>query len=362
MDTLTNQQSLPEPEQLLRQQYYRDRLPEMRLLEKLLHKGGDRLRVQVLTEVFDGELALPVYALELGSTAKEAPVLILCGGVHGIERIGTQLLLAQLATLVSRLHWDEGLTHALTQMRLVMLPLVNPVGMARGLRSNGRGVDLMRNAPIDAIAPRPWLVAGHRLGRWLPWYRGRKGDPMEAEAAALCALVRQHTLHSPFTLALDCHSGFGMRDRVWFPYASGSGMMEHTPELHAMLRLFEKAHPHHTYLFEPQFHHYSTHGDLWDYLYSEHLGRSEHAFLPLTLEMGSWLWVKKNLRQLTSYTGLFNPMVPHRQRRTLRRHYLLLEFMINAVRSWQNWLPDEQARERHQRHAERRWLKGEPQE
>lgn len=365
MDTLTHLET-QDREQTLRQQYYRERLPEMRLLEKLIHKGRDKLRVEVLTEVFDGKvpdggLALPVYTLELGSTAKDAPVLILCGGVHGIERIGTQLLLAQLATLISRLKWDEGLNHALTQLRLVMIPLVNPVGMARGLRSNGQGVDLMRNAPVEAVAPRPWLIAGHRYGRWLPWYRGRKGDPMEAEAEALCAMVSRQIEHAPFTLALDCHSGFGMRDRVWFPYANDLRMMEHAAELHAMVRLFEKAHPHHPYLFEPQFHHYRTHGDLWDYLYSAHLERSGQVFLPLTLEMGSWLWVKKNLRQLTSYRGLFNPMVPHRQKRTLRRHHLLLEFMINAVRSWQNWLPVEQERQRHHRNAERRWLEEEQQ-
>lgn len=358
MDTLTRPQPQLDREQRFRQQYYRERLPEMRQLERLIHKWSDQLRVSVLTEVFDGDLALPVYALELGNAAKDAPVLILSGGVHGIERIGTQLLLAQLATLINRLQWDETLKHSLSELRLVLLPLVNPVGMARRIRSNGRGVDLMRNAPLDAETPRPWLVAGHRLGRWLPWYRGRKGDPMEAESAALCALVSQQTEHSPFTLSLDCHSGFGMRDRIWFPYANDSRMIEHAPELHAMVRLFERAHPHHPYLIEPQFHHYRTHGDLWDYLYTEHLVRSNHTFLPLTLELGSWLWVKKNLRQLTSYTGLFNPMVPHRQQRTLRRHYLLLEFMINAVRSWQNWLPDEQARARHQRQAERRWLMG----
>ena len=48
-------------------------------------------------------------------------------------------------------------------------------------------------------------------------------------------------------------------------------------------------------------------------------------FLPLTLEMGSWLWVKKNPRQLFSRHGIFNPLIEHRQQRVLRRHLALLD-------------------------------------
>jgi len=342
-----------------RADYCRQRLPELRLLERLIHKGEGLLRSRVLAEVADGDQRLPLYALELGSERPDRPVLILCGGIHGIERIGSQLLLAELATLIHRIPWDAGLQHCLEQMRLILVPLINPVGMARGRRSNGNGVDLMRNAPIDADRPTPWPVCGHRLGRWLPWYRGRAQAPMQPEAAQLCAYVQAQTEQAPFILSLDCHSGFGMRDRIWFPYAGRPQLMEHAAELHAMIRLFERAHPHHPYLFEPQYHHYCTHGDLWDYLYRQHLATSDAVFLPLTLEMGSWLWVKKNLSQITSYTGLFNPMVPHRLRRTLRRHHLLLDFLISAVRSWQNWLPDSAGRARHRRYAERRWLRPE---
>ncbi|MBV1789820.1 DUF2817 domain-containing protein [Marinobacterium sp. D7] len=342
-----------------RAEYCRQRLPELCLLERLLNKGAGIVRSRVLAELADGDQHLPLYALELGSDNPDLPVLILCGGIHGIERIGTQLLLAELGTLIYRFRWDKSLQHRLSQMRLLILPMINPVGMARGWRSNGNGVDLMRNAPIDADLPHPWPICGHRLGRWLPWYRGKTQAPMQAEAQQLCRYIQEQTARAPFILSLDCHSGFGMRDRIWFPYAGRHQLMEHAAELHAMIRLFERAHPHHTYLFEPQFHHYCSHGDLWDYLYREHLKQHSSVFLPLTLEMGSWLWVKKNLSQITSYTGLFNPTVPHRQRRTLRRHYLLLDFLISAVSSWQNWMPDRPGHARHQRYAERRWLKRE---
>lgn len=331
------------------------RLPELQLLERLIRKGGERLGLSLLAEIEDEEHTLPLYALSLGSDRPDAPVLLLIGGVHGVERIGTQLLLAQLGTLLSRLTWDQGLGQELEQLRIVFCPLANPVGMAHGWRCNGNGVDLMRNAPVEAEQPYPWLVAGHRIGRWLPWYRGEPHAPMQREAVALCALVRKQTQDAPFSLVLDCHSGFGMRDRVWFPYSGSTRPLEHAAEVHALIQTFEHAHPHHPYLFEPQCHQYRTHGDLWDYLYRQHLGERSGVFLPLTLEMGSWLWVKKNLRQLTSFPGLFNPLVPHRRKRTLRRHAPLLEFLIRATRSWRHWLPGTAARARHQRCAERRW-------
>ncbi|NVK44593.1 MAG: DUF2817 domain-containing protein [Oceanospirillaceae bacterium] len=335
--------------------YYRRQLPELHRLERLIRKGEPRLQSSVLAEVCDGNLALPVYALTIGNPAPDAPVLLLSGGIHGVERIGTQLVLAQLRNLLSRLEWDQGLRQDLEHIRLVLCPLVNPVGMAHGWRSNGNGVDLMRNAPIDAEQPGPWLVSGHRISRWLPWYRGPREDPMQPEAQALCALVQSQISAAPFALSLDCHSGFGMRDRIWFPYAGNNRLFENAAEMHALTRLFERALPHHPYVIEPQFHQYRTHGDLWDYLYRIRRDKGPGLFMPLTLEMGSWLWVKKNLRQLTSFKGLFNPMVPHRHKRILRRHSLLLDFLIRATRSWQSWVPYDDDRRTHQRQAERRW-------
>ena len=69
---------------------------------------------------------------------------------------------------------------------------------------------------------------------------------------------------------------------------------------------------HHRYVIEPQSRQYLAHGDLWDHLYLRSRERPERVFLPLTLEMGSWIWVKKNPRQLFSRQGIFNPLVQHR--------------------------------------------------
>ena len=55
--------------------------------------------------------------------------------------------------------------------------------------------------------------------------------------------------------------------------------------------------------------------------------------------MGSWLWVKKNPRQLFSRRGIFNPLIEHRQQRVLRRHLALLDFVMRAAVSHRHWLP-----------------------
>ena len=78
-------------------------------------------------------------------------------------------------------------------------------------------------------------------------------------------------------------------------------------------------------------------------------------FLPLTLEMGSWLWVKKNPRQLFSRRGIFNPLIAHRQQRVLRRHLPLLDFAVRAAGAWQLWMPQGPDIEAHRLAAMARW-------
>ncbi len=214
----------------------------------------------------------------------------------------------------------------------------------------------MRNAPIDAKDKVPLLGGGHRLSRWLPWYRGRRGEPMEPEAQALCCAVEEELFPRPFSLVVDCHSGFGARDRVWFPYARTKRPFPGLAEVFALKMLFEQTYPHHRlYAIEPQAQHYTAHGDLWDYLYDESQGRSDGVFLPLTLEMGSWLWVKKNPRQMLKFGGMFNPILPHRQQRVLRRYLVLFEFLMRAAQGYRNWLPVGHERARLWEDALRYW-------
>ncbi|MDF1762858.1 MAG: DUF2817 domain-containing protein, partial [Oleibacter sp.] len=316
-------------------------LPELVELEKLIAEGQRHMRIRVPVHVEHKGDHLPFYVLEMGTTAPEAPVLALVGGVHGIERIGTLVILAFLEYLVRRLEWDPALQEQLNHVRLVFVPIVNPSGMAENTRANARGVDLMRNAPIEAEGKVPWLVGGQRISKLLPWYRGEFGASMEPESTALCDTILESLKNQKYCLSLDCHSGFGTRDRVWFPYARSTAPWPGIGAGLSLTELFESTYPHHGhYLFEPQAASYTTHGDLWDHIYDEHQKRTPGScFIPMTLEMGSWLWVKKNPRHLFRYHSLFNPILPHRQERILRRHLALFDFLLSAARTMPQWAP-----------------------
>jgi len=316
-------------------------LPELRALERIIELGAHHLDVTVERDVQmpHGE-SLPVYAIGLGSASHNVPVMGYFGGVHGLERIGTEVVLTHLQNLVMRLQWDSTLHQQLESVRLVFMPIVNPGGMALGTRANPHGVDLMRNAPVQAQEPVPWLVGGQRWSARLPWYRGLPDAPMQIENQAICDVVAREFLPRPFGLTVDCHSGFGARDRLWFPYAHKRDPMPHLAEVQALKNIFVQSNSYHRYVIEPQSLQYLAHGDLWDHLYLRSLAQTGHIFLPLTLEMGSWLWVKKNPRQLFSRHGIFNPLIEHRQQRVLRQHQQLLEFLARAASSHPRWLPN----------------------
>lgn len=333
-------------------------LPEMLALESIVNEGHPQLGVRTMCRVDTAGRCFPVYAITLGSESRTVPAVGFFGGVHGLERIGSQVLLAFLKSLLARLRWDRTLQAQLAAVRLVFMPIVNPAGMWRGTRCNARGVDLMRNAPVDATEKVPLLVGGQRYSARLPWFRGREGQPMEAESEAVCRIVREELLSRRFSIALDCHSGFGLCDRIWFPFAHSTVPIPHLPEVFVLHDLFNQAYPNHNYVFEPQSRQYLTHGDLWDYLYLQAVEKEERVFLPLTLEMGSWRWVKKNPLQLLTRMGFFNPLPMHRLQRVLRRHLVWLDFLALAAGACGQWLPQGLDREEQQARAFAHWYKG----
>lgn len=331
--------------------------PELDELDTLIQRAGAAIRVEVMCEVSAGRERLPVYLLEFGSAAPDAAAVGFFGGVHGVERIGSQVVLAYLHTLVERLRWDECLHQALERVRIVFMPLVNPGGMLNRTRCNPAGVDLMRNAPVEAEGPVHWLAGGQRFSRHLPWYRGAAGEAMQPEAQAVCRAVQERLLTQPFSLALDCHSGFGTSNHIWFPYARTRRPIEHLAEVYALRTLFRSTHPHHSiYIIEPQSRRYTTHGDLWDHLYDHARAAGQGPFLPLTLEMGSWLWLKKNPLQVFGRLGMFNPIAPHRLRRILRQHLTFFDFLVRAAASYRRWRPPEPERRGLHESAVAYWL------
>lgn len=329
---------------------------EYKKLEKIKLEWSSIGGVKTLAKVSQRGHDYDIDSYTIGSKSSSAPTLAITAGVHGLERIGTRVALSFMSHLISRVHWDSILQHHLEKMRIVFIPLVNPVGMHRFTRCNGNGVDLMRNAPIDAIQA-SFGVGGHRLSNILPWYRGNPPlteDGMETEAKAVIMAVRKEIANSPCTLALDLHSGFGMVDQLWFPYAKSKEIFSGIHQVHALSTLLDEVLPHHVYRFEPQARHYTTHGDWWDYLL---LGnKTANTFLPLTLEMGSWNWIRKNPLQLFSFLGPFNPVKPHRQKRAMRRHLPLFDFLMHAVSSHEKWSRSD--RELNQALGIEKWYRG----
>lgn len=317
------------------------KLPELQGLKDLQKFSHPLVRSRTLESVRYKDEDFPIISFEIGSKDLSAPTLGLFGGVHGLEKIGTHVICAFLKSSFQRLEWDKDFEKMLETTRIVSIPLVNPVGMAYNFRSNGNGVDLMRNAPVESEDPKSMpLLAGHRLGPWLPWFRGFSENNMEIESALLCQYVQDEMFQSTSTMAVDFHSGFGLKDRFWYPYAKSKKPFPRIQEVRAVKKLLDSTFPHHIYKVEGQSKSYTTHGDLWDYLfdmYEKKENKSKHVFLPWTLEMGSWLWLKKNPVQVFSSEGFFNPIKEHRLDRTMRRHMPLIVFLLNLVRNKDSW-------------------------
>ncbi len=327
-------------DQALEIPHLHSKLPELVALENVLLKLKPFARIERLAEVPFNGIQFPLYGVVVGAEDKTAPCVALVGGVHGLERIGSRVVIAWMETLAELLSWDTSLRERLKKSRLVFMPIVNPVGIYLLRRSNGNHIDLMRNSPIEAEGKTQFLFGGHRLSRRLPWYRGHvtQHSDMEIEAQALCDFMKREVMTSRLSLAFDVHSGFGMQDQLWFPYAKTTRPPPNLAEIMALKALFDRAYPNHFYKIEPQSKNYTTHGDLWDYLFDQQMQEQPgNAFIPWTLEMGSWNWMKKNPFQIFSSLGAFNPIRPHRVQRTLRRHYTLFDFLHRAVLAPESW-------------------------
>lgn len=306
-------------------------------LEKLRKFESLNVNLRTLETIkYEGE-DYPIRSISIGAEDKSLPTLGVFGGVHGLERIGSEVIIAFFNTLLEQASWDKNLREELKEFRIVSIPIVNPVGVVHFSRSNGNNVDLMRNAPIDAEGKVYPLASGHRVSPLLPWYRGEAGV-LEKESEALIRFVQEEMFQSSVGLALDVHSGFGMKDQIWYPYAGSTKKFPLEEEALELKGLLDRTYPNHIYKFEAQSVNYLNHGDLWDYIFHQYQESGKDFFLPLTLELGSWSWVRKNPLQLFSKLGLYHPIKEHRQSRTMRRHILLFDFLIKAIRNSESWI------------------------
>ena len=230
-----------------------------------------------------------LYDIEIENEDK--PIFGMFAGVHGIEAIGVKILHEFLRHILEQVSWNESIRELLRSVKIKGIPIVNPSGFRLGTRANRNGVDLMRNAPIESDVQIPF-VGGQRISNMFPWFRG--SGVWEAENQILLNLLRSGFLHAKFSLCLDIHSGFGTNDFLWTPYAKQKG-------------------------FPPT----------WDkYIVLKNSGGLQ-IFMPLTLEVGSWVWLKKSPLSAMRIRNYFNPVHPHREKRVLRRHLALLMFLVN---------------------------------
>ncbi len=330
-------------------------LLEHRLLQEILPELDGVAEVAEIGDIRHEGASFPIHSLCVGSKDPQAPLLLLTGGVHGLERIGSHVILAFFQHLARMARWSTSIQNMLGQIRIAALPVINPVGMSLRRRSNGHGVDLMRNAPVESNAASWRLWSGQRLSSQLPWFRGQP-EAMEKESQLLCDYVRSQRQGRRFTLALDLHSGFGSRDSLWYPYSHRLTPPANLAEYAALARLLDKSPLQSIYDFEPQTRHYQISGDLWDLLLleAENSG-DDKRFLPLTLELGSWLWLRKHPSSILSSEGPFNPLIRHRYERILRRHGVLLLLLAEACASHAQWLPKEAQRPTYHSEARNRW-------
>lgn len=325
-------------------------LSEILEIEKLIAEFPTLMRAEILGYAGDSQQQFPSYCLSLGSEDPRAPVLGWIGGVHGLERIGAQVVIALLRSVLQMQLWDESLQETLKKIRIFFIPTVNPWGIRNLRRSNSSGVDLMRNSPVDGEGKIPFLLGGQRFSAKLPWYRG---DNWQVENQILQTGLEKQILGSRFSWTVDVHSGFGWQDQIWFPFAYTKKPFDDLPYLYRFKTFYEATHPYHFYKIEPQS--YQTHGDIWDYFYLE-MQKKNQRFMPLTLELGSWNWLKKNPVQIFSKEGFFYPLQSHRQKRILRRHWTLFDFMIRMTASFEKWAeltPDQLEQSRS--HARELW-------
>jgi len=313
--------------------------PEMSDLESLIESFGSRARVRTVAEVSHKEKSYPLYSVAIGSADPKAPALGIFAGAHGLEKIGSEVVLAYMHTILELLRWDKAFQQRLEKSRIVFMPIVNPVGVVNRTRSNGNGVDLIRNSPLNGEGGAGAFYRGHRISNLLPYYRGPEGAEMEVETKAVLEVVQRELLTSSASISVDVHSGFGAKDRFWFPYAHSRRPFPYLAEAYALKGLMDTTYSNHIYVFEPMSRQYTIHGDPWDFIFEENRKAAGHGFfLPFCLEMGSWIWLKKNPLQVFSKNGVFDPMLPHRRSRILRRHLSLFDFLHRALLSPDAWV------------------------
>ena len=81
---------------------------EHETLKKILRAGSGQFEIETVCEVQTRRAPFPVFPVftaSIGSRDPLAPCIGFFGGIHGLERIGSQLVLDYMQSLLHRLTW-----------------------------------------------------------------------------------------------------------------------------------------------------------------------------------------------------------------------------------------------------------------
>ena len=68
--------------------------PEQAQLERIIDHLGVRAQVEIVDRIAYQGRQFPLYCITLGSQRPDVPVIAFFGGVHGLEKIGSEVLLS----------------------------------------------------------------------------------------------------------------------------------------------------------------------------------------------------------------------------------------------------------------------------
>lgn len=143
----------------------------------------------------------PLTAYLFGNTG---PTTMYVGGIHGNEPSSTSLMRAWISQL-------EANPARYANKRILVVPAINPDGLASGTRTNSRGVNLNRNFPTDN-----WVKSIKDTDGNHP--TGGGASPLsEPEAAALARLTTSYrprlllSFHAVGSLAIGDPGGYSAR-------------------------------------------------------------------------------------------------------------------------------------------------------
>lgn len=307
---------------------------ELLQLKRLEKNFGDVVITEELGEVAYKGYRTPINAFFISHKPKpELPTIAFFSCFHGVEWIGSRVLVNFVEHLVREIKWDEDIKNLTDKVNICGILTVNPVGRIEGYRSNGNGIDLMRNSPVRAEHAVP-LLGGQKISRYLPWYMG-KG--LEKENEIVVKFLNNYVFPSHFKMTIDIHSAFLRRSRIWIPYASGKKLPAKEARLFRQLRkMLNGIYKYNPYKYEKQESLYKTHGDFWDYNFDRHNEVYKGTYLPLTLEISSWNWTMKNFLKHWSLESLFSPDTTKESNAEYIKHIMVFDFLIRFLKNYQD--------------------------